>query len=434
LLLKVVNQPEDGQRGDDLNSPPATHTVSATVALRSETAETSKRKRAPKTCGCCHQVGHDRRKCPQLIRAVPPPSIVEVDDENLNDDESTSSSVRDDLRDDNSSDDDDADEEAIPAVEENFPAQLVCEPEDEWVDSPMVDVPFTLDEKGGRVYDLNEDRPPFDDRVSGLMNLPRRTTLPIHFFTLFYRKYIVDNFVMATNLNAEQTGRKKGWRTDLNAVEFLHFLGLLLYFGLVDIPENIEAFNEESIYFLPFVYGIMSPTRFSAIIAMWKFDATVHTPAERARKNAEDSLWSVRDFLILASEQFGLYYRAFQDLSLDEACIAFKGRHKDRQYNSKKPNKWHFKLFVLSCALTGYCFDFFAYQFKDPKRDCFGTEHSATTYPIVRLLTSAYWNQGYILFTDNWYTSLEVAKWCLSKGIHFIGTIRINRKGQNQGS
>ena len=159
----------------------------------------------------------------------------------------------------------------------------------------------------------------------------------------------------------------------------------------------------------------------------------MYTPTAKALKNKEDSFWSVRGCIELISPLFQVYYKASQMLSLDEACIAFKGRHMDRVYNASKPNKWHFKLFSLNCAMTGYCLDFFMHQLKDPKFNDprYPALMSKTAYPVMRLvfMNDKYRNKNHILFTDNWYTSIFVVCQLLLCGIYFIGTVLSNRKG-----
>ena len=55
---------------------------------------------------------------------------------------------------------------------------------------------------------------------------------------------------------------------------------------------------------------------------------------------------------------------------------------------------------------------------------------AATPFPIhVLLENEKYWHRNHILFTDNWYTSFQVAQICTQRGIHVVGTIKANRKG-----
>ena len=99
------------------------------------------------------------------------------------------------------------------------------------------------------------------------------------------------------------------------------------------------------------------------------------------------------------NESFGSNWNPAQCLDIDKQL---KGRHKCRCYNPKKPEKWHFKIYGIS----------------------------ATAYPIHALLEPPkFHHRGHVLFTDNWYTSLQSVKICGERGIHSVGTIKANRKG-----
>ena len=133
-----------------------------------------KRKRGPKTCSKCRQVGHDKRMCPQLEKTPPPAVIVEDVEEGSDDNESVTSSVRDVEWDDDASVDNSIDEDVpvsdvvVPLVVEDFPPQIECESENEWEDCPMNELLFTTDGRGNRKYALDNDRPEFDASRSGI--------------------------------------------------------------------------------------------------------------------------------------------------------------------------------------------------------------------------------------------------------------------------
>ena len=55
---------------------------------------------------------------------------------------------------------------------------------------------------------------------------------------------------------------------------------------------------------------------------------------------------------------------------------------------------------------------------------------SATSYPAYKLLDYPMYNDvNHVLFTDNWFTSLQQIEICLQRGIHFFGTVQQKRKG-----
>jgi hypothetical protein len=77
--------------------------------------------------------------------------------------------------------------------------------------------------------------------------------------------------------------------------------------------------------------------------------------------------------------------------------------------------------------MTCYLCNFYLYQGKDEQRD---PGYTATEWPIVKLTKpDKFQNKGHVLATDNWYTSIKLAIYCLMIGIYLIGTVKTNRDG-----
>ena len=53
-----------------------------------------------------------------------------------------------------------------------------------------------------------------------------------------------------------------------------------------------------------------------------------------------------------------------KNISVDEGCCPWKGRLRFRQYNPRKPAKFHIKLFQVSDPVTGYVIHFSVYTGK----------------------------------------------------------------------
>ncbi len=63
----------------------------------------------------------------------------------------------------------------------------------------------------------------------------------------------------------------------------------------------------------------------------------------------------IKEKIIRNSRQ---YYIPDNNLSIDEAMIAFNGRHYDIVYMPLKPIKYGFKIFIASESSTGYVFSY----------------------------------------------------------------------------
>ena len=104
--------------------------------------------------------------------------------------------------------------------------------------------------------------------------------------------------------------------------------------------------------------------------------------------------------------------------------IRFKGRQKMKVYVKKKPVKWGFKSYTLCDSENAYNCSFELYTGRAPAHG----EHSITHDLVMRLM-SPYLHQGYILFTDNYYTSQALALTLTSEDTALVGTVNSNRQG-----
>ena len=104
--------------------------------------------------------------------------------------------------------------------------------------------------------------------------------------------------------------------------------------------------------------------------------------------------------------------------------IKFKGRISYIQYLPNKPTKRGFKFFALCDAPSGYCLKLRIYSGRDDRY----SSGEGFTFNIIMDLLANYLNINTILYTDNYYTSIKLAKALLSKSTHLVGTIRKTSK------
>ena len=119
-----------------------------------------------------------------------------------------------------------------------------------------------------------------------------------------------------------------------------------------------------------YVLSAMSLRKLNSILSCFRFtDATRMPERERKEKNREDGLWTVQSFLTRISDNFLKQCKPYQDLSIDEICFPFKGRHRYRHYNKDKPHPYHFMFFGLCCPLTSYLLRLLPSRGRDQERD-----------------------------------------------------------------
>lgn len=124
------------------------------------------------------------------------------------------------------------------------------------------------------------------------------------------------------------------------------------------------------------------------------------------------------------NDLFGDKKGADQELVVDETMVPFRGRLLFRQYIPGKAHKYGIKIFKV-CDKSGYRYSIKVYMGK-------GTNvlpNMSMASSVVLELMNKHLGKGHTLYTDNFYTSLELANSLLSNETHLVGTIRKNRKG-----
>ena len=117
-----------------------------------------------------------------------------------------------------------------------------------------------------------------------------------------------------------------------------------------------------------------------------------------------------------------------RDISIDKSLLLWKGRLSRKQYILRKRSRFGMKSFVLCDAKTGCVWNSILYSGKDTD----GIEDGNADYHATRIvcsLTKNLFNEGYCIYVDNWYTSVELCKVLKENGCDIIGTLRKDRKG-----
>ncbi len=125
---------------------------------------------------------------------------------------------------------------------------------------------------------------------------------------------------------------------------------------------------------------------------------------------------------------------------MDESIIGFKGRLSFIQYMPKKPTKWGIKARVMADSSNGYVSNLNIYTGmtstllfkissphtgKDANGDINRVLSHRTVLDLVRHLS----NQGYRVYTDNFYYSPALFGELKSLGFEECGTVQLNRIG-----
>ena len=260
---------------------------------------------------------------------------------------------------------------------------------------------------------------------SGPQNLNLRwDSPPISFFQLLFPEELVENLRLWTNTKAmmqidnrqrKKNKMKKWFPMKAEDEEMSAFIGCLVAMGIAKLPSIKYYWSGNSrLFSICGIQDLFSRTRFMDIY-------TNLTLRNLERVENGDTLFKIRPIIdsVISASQF--YYLLKGDLSLDEAMIPFQGRHSLIQYLPLKPIKYGFKAFLLCEAETGYVLNWRMYD-----KSIEGGE-LGVTYKIVKQLCEGFEGEGYRLFMDRYYTSIQLFVDLKELQIGACGTIMINR-------
>ena len=249
---------------------------------------------------------------------------------------------------------------------------------------------------------------------------------------LFYRYFTPEvwnllvtetNRYAAANLTdpSNKPHARKWW--DVTVDEIKSFIGLLILMGILRLPRLDMYWQTSNFYIATFgISQVMTRERFEQIyrfLHLANNDDQDDDPANR------DKLLKIRQFADLLAASFQGNYVPHSTVTIDEAMIPFKGRLSFKQYMKDKPTKRGIKVFVLSDATNGYMYRFQIYAGRSMDR---AVEVGLCSRVVLELM-SGLENDGFDLYTDNYYTSTQLFLTLYNKGVNCCGTARVNRKG-----
>ena len=249
-------------------------------------------------------------------------------------------------------------------------------------------------------------------------------------FSLFVSQASINTIVENTNKFANKLKTDKSYFRwfQLTSKEFLAFLGIIIFMGLVDVPSLAEYWNNDGFFGQDFIRASgMNRARFMNILTalhLCDLEQDKVNELHKARKEPYDPLFKLKPLvndLQLACEA---YFVPGQNISIDERMVAYKGRTGMKQYIKDKPTKWGFKLWILASSDSGYTYKFQVYMGKrlTPTTNGLG-------YDVVMTLMDGLFRQGYHLFCDNFYSSPKLCSDLFQRGCFLTGTIPENRIG-----
>ncbi|XP_047538573.1 piggyBac transposable element-derived protein 4-like [Vanessa atalanta] len=211
--------------------------------------------------------------------------------------------------------------------------------------------------------------------------------------------------------------RIKRW-CDVDEQEMLKFIGVLLLTGLISFPTIESYWKKDVLYQHTLLHHIdMSYNRFNLLLRCWHFADNQVTDI------TADRIYKIRPLLDLVMRNERNIYTPGEVLVVDESMVHFRGRLHFRQYIPSKTHKYGVKIYKL-CTAEGYTLGYQIYH--GESRQCHGLDTSGS---IVIQLAEEFLDQGRLIVTDNYYTSIPLAEFLKSRNTDLLGTVNKKRRG-----
>uniref|UniRef100_A0A1B6MI17 PiggyBac transposable element-derived protein domain-containing protein n=1 Tax=Graphocephala atropunctata TaxID=36148 RepID=A0A1B6MI17_9HEMI len=265
-----------------------------------------------------------------------------------------------------------------------------------------------------------------------------KPSTPLEFFQLFFTDSLLIEIVKETNRYAAEKiqkntplQKKSVWWSwiDLTISELKAFLGVIINMGMNGKPEMTDYFSTNWVDYQPFFKDVFSKERFMQIF--WNLH--ICPPPSGPVAGTLTRSGKVRNVASYLDKKFREHYVPEKEVSVDESTVGFKGRIVFKVYNKDKPIKWGIKVFVLSESSTGYICAIEPYFGKITTDRLDRPDLGVTSRIVLHLvnkLKQSYGNiEGLHVFTDRWYTNMDLAAELLEWKVYLTGTIMLNRSG-----
>lgn len=265
-----------------------------------------------------------------------------------------------------------------------------------------------------------------------------KPTTPLEYFQLFFTDELMQEIVNETNRFAAEKiakvtplRKKSMWTTwkEVTLPEFKAFVGCLINMAMNHKPEIEDFFSTDWVDYQPFFKEIFSRERFLQIF--WNLH--VCPPPTGPIAGTLSRSGKVRNVVLYLDKKFREYYIPKSKVSVDESTVGFKGKIIFKVYNKDKPVKWGIKIYVLSESDTGYicCLEpyFGKATTERMERQDLGVTSRIVLHLVNKLKESYGAVEGLHVFTDRFYTNMDLAQELCNMKVHLTGTILRNRKG-----
>ena len=233
--------------------------------------------------------------------------------------------------------------------------------------------------------------------------------------TMLFELFLDDPAMRLLVQNTNKYARMRGKHTfHVSEGEMKLFFAILFTSGYAQLPQRRLYWDRSDDVHNAAVSGAMTRNRFDEIMQF------VHV-ADNENLPANDRMAKVRPLFNLMNENFVKHFPATQHLSIDESMVPYYGRHSAKQFIRGKPIRFGYKVWSLNTPL-GYCVQMDPYQGAGVTDKQLGLGGSVVINLVDKLPSDSY-----VLYFDNFFTSLRLLQHLAKRDIKATGTVRVNR-------
>lgn len=248
-------------------------------------------------------------------------------------------------------------------------------------------------------------------------------------FNLFLTPEIKDIICLHTNQeasrcydiwNGKNPTNQKQW-TPFERDELDCFLGVLIKAGALRCRKEStkEMWTTNTSIRRAFFTASLSRNRFEEISIFLRFD----DKSTRAERRENDKLAAIRKVWDLFVTNCQKSFEPYDHVTIDEQLVCFRGKCPFRMYIKSKPGRYGIKIWAAADVQTSYLCNLQVYTGKLPGN----LSEKNQGYRVVSDLVQPYHGSGRGITTDNFFTSVALANYLLSKNLTLLGTVRKNK-------
>lgn len=263
----------------------------------------------------------------------------------------------------------------------------------------------------------------------GITQYSANCNLITEIFNLFLTTEMKDKICLYTNeeaaryyerWNEKHPTLQKQWVL-LEREELDSFIGVLIKAGTLRCRKEStrEMWTTNSAIRRAFFTAALSRNRFEQIATFLRFD----DKRTRAERKEHDKLAAIRELWDAFVNNCNKAFEPYEHITIDEQLVCFRGKCPFRQYIKSKSGRYGIRIWAAADVKTSYLCNLQIYTGKLPG----GAAEHNQGFRVVSDLAKPYYGSWRGITTDNFFTSVPLANYLLTKKLTLLGTVRKNK-------